>query len=168
MLLVVAAVFMSFAVAKYATSATKTRSASEEVRFGKESIWMNQTGAVVAFKATNIGGADLVIDGVVVRSVEVDWGDVYYYRLPSGETFTDELDVVSFASLQGENVTIGGFTYLRASSRIPLKSSCTALFYVKNPGNLFIDEIGETVRFGLFTKNGHYITAAKVASATQQ
>jgi hypothetical protein len=42
------------------------------------------------------------------------------------------------------------------------------LFYVRNPGNLFIDDLGETVSFGVFTKNGHYMTAAKVEFATQQ
>jgi len=168
MILLVAAVLMAFAVAKYATNATKTRSTSEEVRFGKESIWMNKSGAVVAFKITNIGGADLTVDGVIVRDVELQWEDIYYHRIPSGTTFTEERSLVRAATLTGANFTVDGLTFQQAENTIPLVSSCSLLFYVRNPGNLFIDDMGETVRFGVFTKNGHYLTAAKVESATQQ
>jgi len=168
MILLVAAVLMAFAVAHYATNATKNRSNTEEVRISKERIWMNQSGAVVAFKIQNIGGADLTVDGVIVRDVELNWEDIYYYRVPSGTTFTNELSIVGAATLSETNFTIDGYTYQQASRTIPLISSGSLLFYVRNPGNLFIDDIGETVRFGVFTKNGHYITAAKVESATQQ
>ena len=168
MILLVAAVLMAFAVANYATNATKTRSTTEEVRFGKERIWMNQSGAVVAFKITNIGGADLTVDGVIVRDTELQWEDIYYYRVPSGTTFTEELSLVGAATLTGPNFTVDGLTFTQARNSIPLISSGSMLFYVRNPGNLFIDDIGETVRFGVFTKNGHYLTAAKVESATQQ
>ena len=168
LILLVATVLMAFAVAHYATNATKTRSTTEEVRLSKERIWMNQSGAVVAFKIQNIGGADLTVDGVIVRDVELNWEDIYYYRVPSGTTFMDELSIVGAATLSGTNFTIDGYTFQQASRTIPLISSGSLLFYVRNPGNLFIDDIGETVRFGIFTKNGHYITAAKVESATQQ
>jgi len=168
MILLAAAVLMAFAVAHYATNATKNRSNTEEVRISKERIWMNQSGAVVAFKIQNIGGADLTVDGVIVRDVELNWEDIYFYRVPSGTTFTDELSIVGAETLSGTNFTIDGYTYQQASRTIPLISSGSLLFYVRNPGNLFIDDIGETVRFGVFTKNGHYLTAAKVESATQQ
>jgi len=168
MILLAAAVIIAFAVADYATNATKNRSNTEEVRISKERIWMNQSGAVVAFKIQNIGGADLTVDGVIVRNVELDWEDIYYYRVPSGTTFTDELSIVGEATLSGANFTIDGYTFRRAIHTIPLISSGSMLFYVRNPGNLFIDDIGETVSFGVFTKNGHYLTAAKVESATQQ
>jgi len=168
MILLVAAVLMAFAVANYATNATKTRSTTEEVRFSKESIWMNLSGAVVAFKIQNIGGADLTVDGVIVRDVELNWEDIYYYRVPSGTTFTGEMSLVCAATLSGASFTVDGLTFQQAYNSIPLISSGSMLFYVRNPGNLFIDDIGETVRFGIFTKNGNYITAAKVESATQQ
>jgi hypothetical protein len=168
MILLVAAVLFAFAVAHYATNATKTRSTTEEVRISKERIWMNQSGAVVAFKIQNIGGKDLTVDGVIVRDVELDWEDIYYYRVPSGTTFIDEMSLVGAATLSGLNFTVDGRTFQQASRTIPLISSGSLLFYVRNPGNLFIDDIGETVRFGVFTKNGHYLTAAKVESATQQ
>ena len=168
MILLVAAVLMAFAVANYATNATKTRSTTEEVRFSKESIWMNLSGAVVAFKIQNIGGADLTVDGVIVRDVELNWEDIYYYRVPSGTTFTGEMSLVCAGTLSGASFTVDGLTFQQAYNSIPLISSGSMLFYVRNPGNLFIDDIGETVRFGIFTKNGNYITAAKVESATQQ
>ena len=41
MILLAAAVIIAFAVANYATNATKNRSNTEEVRISKERIWMN-------------------------------------------------------------------------------------------------------------------------------
>jgi len=86
MILLVAAVLMAFAVANYATNATKTRSTTEEVRFSKESIWMNLSGAVVAFKIQNIGGADLTVDGVIVRDVELNWEALKQEERQEGES----------------------------------------------------------------------------------
>ncbi len=168
LILLVATVIIAFVVANYASNVTKTGSTTEEVRLSKEKLWLNLSGAVVAFKIQNIGGADLTVDGVIVRNVELDWEDIYYYRVPYGTMFTDELSIVSEATLSGTNFTVDGYTFQRASCTIPLISSGSMLFYVRNPGNLFIDDLGETVSFGVFTKNGHYMTAAKVEFATQQ
>ena len=93
-------------VSYYASNATMTRSNGEEVRISKERVWVNGPEAVVAFKVQNLGGTDVLHRGIKVRRIELDWSDVYYYRVPSGATVTGELNQTSYASLTGSRVTI--------------------------------------------------------------
>ena len=68
LILLVIAVLLAAVVTYYATNITLTRTNIEEARITKESIWVNATGAVSAFKLQNLGGRDILIDGIKVRA----------------------------------------------------------------------------------------------------
>jgi len=168
LILLVIAVLLAGVVTYYATNITLTRTNMEEVRITKESIWVNATGAVAAFKLHNIGGRDILIDGIKIRGVEAQWSDVYYNRVPTGTTFTGELNRTSYAHLTGPSVTIDELVFNQSTTDIPLISSGVILFYIKGPANIQLDDVGTTVNMLLYTNNAQYITECNVESATSQ
>ena len=168
LILLVVAVLLATVVSYYATDVTLTRSQVEDIRLSKGRIWVNQTGAVSAFKLQSVGGRDTLIDGIAIRSDDVEWSSVYVHRVPSGSTVTEELNVVNPDRLVGDNVTIDGRTYEKASVDIPLISGGVLLFYIKEPVNIQMDDIGTTINIRVYTNNAHYITNCNIESATQQ
>ena len=53
LILLVVAVQLASVATYYATNITMTRTETEELQFGKEHVWVNSTGAIAAFKASN-------------------------------------------------------------------------------------------------------------------
>jgi len=167
LILLVVAVLLAGVVTYYATNITMTRTEQEEVKVNKHHIWVNSTGAVAAFRVENLGGRDVLVDKISVRGVEVPWSRVYYYRVPSGTSISGSMNVTSAAKLTGGSVTIDGRSYTQASDDLPLASSGEILFYVKNPDNISLDDVGTTCAITVFTINGQYIVECNVESATR-
>jgi len=168
LILLVVAVLLAAVATYYATNITLTRTAMEEVRFSKEHVWVNDTGAVAAFKLQNLGGRDILLDKVAVRGVESAWSNIYYNRVTSGSSVTGDMNVTSWATLTGGSASIDSRTYTQATGDIPLISSGVLLIYVKSPDNIQVDDIGTTVSINVFTNNAQYITETNVESATSQ
>ena len=168
LIILVVAILLAAVVTYYATNVTLTRTTVEEARFSKERIWVNSTGPVVAFKLQNLGGRDILIDGIKVRGVEATWSDVYYYRVPTGTTIMEELNRTSHDHLTGSSVLIDGRNYTQADSDVPLKSGGVIIFYIKGPSIIQLNDVGTTVNLLIYTNNAQYITEVNVESATDQ
>ena len=164
--LLVVSILLSGVVVYYSVNIISTRVQTEEVRLGKQHVWVNGTGAVGALKVQNLGGRDILIDKVEVRGVEAAWSNVYFYRVPSGTSIAGDLNVTSYSNLSGATVTIDGKAYTQPSSDMPLISGGELLVYVKGPGNINVNDIGTTVSFSVFTGLSQYITECNVESAT--
>ena len=167
LILLVVAVLLAAVVTYYATNITMTRTESEQIMFSKAHVWVNSTGAVGAFKIKNLGGRDILIDKISVRGVDEGWADLWYYRVPSGDAITGDINVTSYALLTGSPV-IDGETYTQASADLPLTSGAEILIYVKGPDNVQLDDLGTSVSISLHTNNAQYITEVNVESATTQ
>jgi hypothetical protein len=112
----------------------------------------------------NLGGRDLLVDKIAIRSVESSWSDVYYERpasAPSGD-----LNVIAESKVTGASFSYDGYTFDQASTDIPVASSGIVLFYIKNPDNIDLDDLGTTVSITVYTVNGQYIEEVNVESAT--
>jgi len=177
LILLVVAVLLAAVVAYYATNVTMTRTNMEEVRLSKQHVWVNSSGAVAAVKVQNLGGRDILIDKLSVRSVAADWDQIYYYRVPSGSSVNEDQNITSYASLTGAVVLIDvtgavvlidGRNYTQATSDMPLISGGELLVYVKGPHNIHMDDIGTTVALSVTTNNAQYITECNVKSASSQ
>ena len=168
LILLVVAVLLAAVATYYATNITLTRTAMEEVRFSKEHVWVNDTGAVAAYKLQNLGGRDILLDKVAVRGVESAWENIYYNRVTSGTSVTGDMNITSWDTLTGTTVTISGRNYTQSTGDIPLISSGVLLIYIKSPDNIQVDDIGTTVSINVFTNNAQYITETNVESATSQ
>ena len=168
LILLVVAVLLAAVVAYYATNVTMTRTSQEEVRLSKQHVWVNSSGAVAAVKVQNLGGRDILIDKLSVRSIDADWDQIYYYRVPSGSSVNEDQNLTSYASLTGAVVLIDGRNYTQATSDLPLISGGELLVYVKGPQNIQMDDIGTTVSMSVTTNNAQYITEVNVKSASSQ
>ena len=165
LMLIVASILISGVAIYYSVNILSARLQTEEVRLSKEEIWVNSTGAVGALKVTNLGGRDILIDEIEVRGVESSWSSVWYHRVPTGDSITGDMNVTSYANLDGATETIDGRTYSRASSDLPLISGGELLIYIKGPDNVQVDDIGTTVSLSVHTENSQYITECNVESA---
>ena len=166
LILLVAAVLLTSVVTYYATNITMTRTRQEEVQITKQHIWVNSTCAVAAFKVQNVGGRDILIDKIAVRSVEEPWSSVYYHRPPSGTAISGDMNVTSAARLTGTSATIDGRTYNQSSVDISLASSDEILIYVKNLRNISLNDVGIACSITVFSVSGQYIVDCMVEYAT--
>ena len=91
LILLVGAVLLASVATYYATNIT--------IRARKEHIWVNSTGAIAAFKASKLGGRDILIDKISIRGVTEEWTDVVIYRVPSGATHSGDLTVCDYAGI---------------------------------------------------------------------
>ena len=168
LILLVIALLLSIIVTYYTTNVVKTRTQTEELQIRDEHVWVNSTGAVAAFKVTATGGRDILLDRIEVRSVEQNWSDVYYNRVPSGSSVTGDMNVTSYAKFIGASVDIDGRTYAQATADIPLNSGCELLIYVKDPDNVQVGQEGKMVSISIVTSNSKYTTELHVDTATRQ
>ncbi len=165
LILLVVAVLLAGVVTYYATNITMTRTEQEEVDISKAHVWVNSTGgAEAAFVVENLGGRDILIDKITVRGVECSWSNVYFERLTSAPSA--DMNVTRESLITGASFSLYGKTYDQASTDIPVASSGVVLFYIKNPDNIDLDDVGTTVSITVFTKDGQYIEEVNVESAT--
>jgi len=165
LILLVVAVLLAAVATYYATNITMTRTQSEEVSFSKAHIWVNSTGAVGAFKLQNLGGKDILIDKIAVRGVEETWSNVFYYRVASGDSVDEDLNVTSYDNLV-DPATIDSRAYTVASADLPLPSGAELLVYIAGPDNVQLDDIGTAISISVYTNNANFITEVNVESAT--
>ena len=69
LILLVVAVLLASVATYYATNITMTRTETEELQLSKEHVWVNNTGAIAAFKVSNLGGRDILLDKISIRGV---------------------------------------------------------------------------------------------------
>lgn len=168
LILLVVAVLLAVVVTYFVTNVTMVRTQKEELRLIEAQVWVNSSGAVAAFKLQNIGSRDVLIDKFTVRNIVEDWSKVYYYQVPSGSSVSGDMNLTSYDSLTGDNVTIEGRNYIQSSDNIPLKSGAELLIFIKGPDNIQIDDIGSIVNITVFTENTKYSTETRTRSATLQ
>jgi flagellin-like protein len=169
LMLLVVAVLIATITTFYATNITMTRTQTESVHLSMEHVWVNSTGAVAAFKMSNVGGRDILIDKFSVRGVDSNWSSVYIYRVPSGTSITTDLTVSNYTDMSGASFAHSdGRTYTQVSADIPLSSGSELLVYVSDPDNIQINDVGATVSMSISTANARYITEVNVESATTQ
>lgn len=129
-------------------------------------MWVNGTGCVAAARVQAVGGKDLLIDKITVRTLDCQWSNVYYYRVPLNTEISNDMNLTSSALLTSASVTLFGKTYIQATDDLPLTSGGEVLFYVKNPGYIGVDDIGTIVNINIFTNNAEYVIEINVESAT--
>jgi len=168
LILLVVTILLAGVVTYYATNVTTVRTETEEVRVSKAHIWVNSTGAVGAFKVQNLGGKDILFDKISIRGVEESWSDVYYFRVPSGDSIEADLNRTDYSNLSGTNCTIDGEIYNQSIADLPLISGGEIFVYVSGPDNVQMDDIGTTVSIAISTANAQYITECNVESGTDQ
>lgn len=137
LILLVISILLALIATLYATNMTNSRLPEEALRVHKNHIWFNSTGDwyEAGFVITNIGGRDVVLDKITVRSQTCAWSNIYYWKTNTVTVSADP--TVTSGQLTGAsyNITMQGEprNFTRASDKLTLKSGWTIVLYIKNP-----------------------------------
>ena len=166
LILLVVAVLLAAVVTYYATNITMVRTETEAVQVSKPHIWVNSTGSVAAMKLQNLGGKDILVDKIVIRGVDCDWVDVKYYLVPIGVDVTGDFNL-TYSGTEFR-VDIGGVPAVldwdTGTDDIPMRSGGTMLFFISDPANVTLDDIGTSISLTIFTSNAQWIIETNVIS----
>lgn len=168
LIIIVVAVLLASIATYYSVNTTTTRSSYEALTFDKQHIWVNSTGCVAAFRVKAVGGKDLLIEKIEIRKVDSSWSDVYFFRVPTGIEIISDMNMTSSAYLTGPSVSLFGRTFNQVPEDIPLISGGEILFYIKNPGDIGIDDIGSRATIRVITNNARYIIEKNIETSTSQ
>lgn len=151
-----------------------TRTTQEEVRIGKPHVWVQEgDNAYAALMIQNLGGRDVLIDKIAIRGVEAPWGDatviVKYYLVNQtsddiSSDFALKLNGTTVFAQIGEVPEFDG-NWTIPTSDMPLKSSGAMLFFIENPTNIALSDVGTTISITVFTSNAQWIVETNVEAA---
>jgi hypothetical protein len=136
LILLVISILLALIATLYALNVTN-RLPEEALRVHKHHIWYNSSGDwyEAGFVVTNIGGRDVVLNKITVRSNMCAWSSIYYWKTNT-VTVSDDPSVTS-GQLSGTsyNITVQGElrNFTRASDKLTLKSGWTIVLYIRNP-----------------------------------
>jgi len=176
LIILVVAVLLAGVVTYYATNVTMIRTTQEEVRIRKPNIWVQEgDNAYAALMVQNLGGRDVLIDKVTIRGVTCPWNDtasavvVQYYLVQTGDDVSGDFELyensthvwAKIGSVPINNAS--GWT--NTTSDMPLKSSGAMLFFIKNPTNIALHDVGTTISMTVYTSNAQWIVETVVQAA---
>ncbi len=112
-------------------------------------------------------GPDL--DSLITAEYTYTFVMVKYYKVQGGDDVSndfklkkDALDVV-FAQIGTVPADADG--WLEPTTDIPLKSSGSILFFIKDPANIALNDVGTTISITIFTSNAQWIIETVVQAA---
>jgi len=174
LIILVVAVLLAGVVTYYASNVVMTRTTQEEVRIGKPHVWVQEgDNAYAALMIQNLGGRDVLIDKIAIRGVEAPWGApnvvVQYYLVNQtsddiSSDFALKLNGTDVFAQIGE-VPASNSSWLIPTSDMPLKSSGAMLFFIENPTNIALSDVGTTISITVFTSNAQWIVETNVEAA---
>lgn len=175
LIILVVAVLLAGVVTYYATNVVMTRTNQEEVRIRKPSIWVQEgDNAYAALMIQNLGGRDVLIDKITIRGVNVPWGVspvlVQYYLVNQTEDdvsgdFELKENATGTVFPQIGSVPANASVWTNTASDMPLKSSGAMLFYIKDPTNIALSDVGTTISLTVYTSNAQWIVETVVKAA---
>jgi len=167
LIILVISVLLATVVTYYAINITSTRIQEECIQVTKTHVWANGSQAVAATVIKNVGGKDVVIDKLTVRSIESDWNNTYYWI--ATEQVTDDLKYHYWdnaTKLTGAYVELevqgSNRTFQRASTDLILPSGGTLVVYIRGPDSIGINDIGTAVSVTVYTVQAEYIEETNV------
>lgn len=117
----------------------------------------------VQFAVAPIVGVDITAD----YDYGVDTTKVYYYLVQSGEDISGDFVLKSTAGVVYAQIGTVPLQseWATAPSDIPLKSSGTMLFFITNPTNIALNDVGTTISLTVYTSNAQWIVETIVQAA---
>lgn len=141
-------------------------SQNEEIELKSSTIWIKSgwqysQGAILI---ANEGNVAAKISEITVRGMKCSWSDVYYWKGNIGSV-TGELDS-SANELSGSLVAIAvdgkEQTFQQATGEITLDAYQTIVLYIKNPGNITLQDAPSKVTIAVFTEREMYSQETEV------
>jgi len=163
-ILLVVSVMLCTVVTYFAFNVASSRLQEESLYLSKCRIWYkNSTFSIGAFVVVNTGATDIVLNKITVKGEECLWNGTTTYILynKTKNLLAADLPYNEDFSQTGNNtVTIGATTYkfVVASENLILPSGWLMIFYVVNPGNIMVYDVGRPLRVVVLTAQALYAT----------
>ncbi|MCS7115093.1 MAG: hypothetical protein RMJ15_01970 [Nitrososphaerota archaeon] len=172
LIILVVAVMLSVVVTTFAVSVTSNQAQRESLYLTKCHLWyINSTSSLGCLVVINNGPTDVVLSKITIKGQECVWNgtETYIVYNKTRDILSADMPYVSNFTKTGTNtVTIGdkSYTFQVAGDDFILKSGWTIMFYIVNPGNIIVYDVGTPVRITISTAQGVYCTETNVQSAT--
>jgi len=171
LIILVVSVLLSSVVSYFAINVTRARVQQEKLYLSKVYVWYeNSTSSLGCLVVTNTGATDVVLSKIAIKGEESPWNGTTTYVLynKTEEVLSADLEFVSNFNQTGSNVlNLDGtdYTLVVASENLILQSGWTMLFYIVNPQNIMVYDVGTPVGVTISTGQSIYGTETVVKAA---
>jgi len=134
-------------------------SQAETLELENQHVWYNQNGwSEAAIVAVNTGEKDALLRKITIRSIECDWRNVYCWETDAGPVSSELKQTTTELSGSSFNILIDGKqrAFQQANTRLGLASGSAIVLYIKNPGNITLNDVNQKVTITIFSENKLY------------
>jgi hypothetical protein len=164
LILLVVSVLLAGVASYFALNIAGSRVQQEKLYLSNVAVWYkNNTCSLGSVIVTNTGETDIVLSKVTIKGQESPWNGTSSYVLytKTEGILSSSLEFVSTFNQTGENtVTLEGTTYnfTVVSENLILQSGWTMVFFIVNPANLIVYDVGTPIRVTISTGQALYAT----------
>ena len=168
LILLVVSVLLAGVASYFALNVAGSRVQQEKLYLSNVAVWYeNSTSSLSSLIVTNTGETDIVLSKVTIKGQESAWNGTSTYVLYTkveGILSANLQHVSAFDQSGSNNVTLDGIDYdlTVVSENLILQSGWTMLFYIVNPPNLIVYDVGTPIRVTISTGQALYATEAIV------
>jgi hypothetical protein len=164
LILLVVSVLLAGVASYFALNVAGSRVQQEKLYLANVAVWYkNSTDALGALLVTNTGETDIVLSKVTIKGQESPWNGtstfVLYTKIEG--ILTAKMEYVENFNQSGSNsLSLEGTNYdfTVVSENLILQSGWTMLFFIVNPGNLIVYDVGTPARVTISTGQALYAT----------
>ena len=164
LILLVVSVLLAGIASYFALNVAGSRVQQENLYMSNVSVWYESDNSTLGgLVVTNTGETDIVLSKVTIKGQESPWNGTSSYVLytKTEGILSTSLQFVSTFNQTGENtLTLEGTTYnfTVVSENLILQSGWTMVFFVVNPANLIVYDVGTPIRVTISTGQALYAT----------
>ncbi|PVX23279.1 MAG: hypothetical protein CW716_12530 [Candidatus Bathyarchaeum sp.] len=164
LILLVVSVLLAGVASNFALNVAGSRVQQEKMYLSNVAVWYkNSTASLGSLLVTNTGETDIVLSKVTVKGQESQWNGtdsfVLYTKIEG--IISANLEYVSTFNQTGTNsLNLDGtdYEFNVVSENLILQSGWTMLFFIVNPGNLIVYDVGTPIRVTISTGQALYAT----------
>ncbi|MFA5364934.1 MAG: hypothetical protein WC325_07130 [Candidatus Bathyarchaeia archaeon] len=164
LILLVVSVLLAGVASYFALNIAGSRVQQEKLYLSNVAVWYeNSTSALGSLIITNTGETDIVLSKVTIKGQESPWNGTSTYVLYTKKEgiLSTNLEYVSTFNQTGTNaLTFEGdeYEFTVVSENLILQSGWTMVFFIVNPQNLIVYDVGTPIRVTISTGQALYAT----------
>jgi len=164
MILLVVSVLLASVASFFALNVAASRVQQEKLYVSDVAVWYkNSTSSLGSLLVTNNGETDIVLSKVTIKGQASPWNGTSAYVLYTKieGILSANLEYVSTFNQTGTNtLTLEGtdYDFTVVSENLILQSGWTMLFFIVNPQNLIVYDVGTPIRVTIATGQALYVT----------
>jgi hypothetical protein len=168
LILLVVSVLLAGVASYFALNVAGSRVQQEKLYLSNVAVWYkNSTDSLGSLLVTNTGATDIVLSKVTIKGQESPWnGSQTYVLFTKIEgILSANLEYIANFNQTGTNqLTLDGtdYDFTVVSENLILQSGWTMLFFIVNPQNLIVYDVGTPVRVTISTGQALYATESIV------